>query len=120
QDILSALWCHVASMSAATRSRWQWTWVVDDSVFRKYGQDLELVGKWYSGQHKRVVTGIDGVLLLVVLGDGRVVVPVDFAVRRPDPTGPGARCRNKLEWTQMMLDQTRAAFTRRGLSLPAP
>lgn len=61
-------------------------------MFRKYGQDLELVGTWYSGQHKRVVSGIDGVLLIVVIGDGKLVVPVDFTVRRPDPKGPGARC----------------------------
>jgi len=107
-------------MSHSTRSRWQWTWVVDDSVFRKYGQDLELVGKWYSGQHKRVVSGIDGVLVLVVVGDGKLVVPVDFAVRRPDPQGPGARCRTKLAWVQVMLDQSLAALARRGLHLPAP
>jgi hypothetical protein len=46
-------------MSEATRSRWQWTWVLDDSVIRKYGDKLELVGTWWSGQHKRVVDGID-------------------------------------------------------------
>lgn len=120
QDILCALWRHVASKSAATRSRWQWTWVWDDTVFRKYGQNLELVGTWYSGQHKRVVTGIDGVLLLVVLGEGTLVVPVDFAVRRPDPTGPGAHCRSKLGWAQVMLDESIAALSRRGLDLPAP
>lgn len=119
-DILVPLWRRVESMSPATQSRWQWTWVWDDSVFRKYGQDFELVGHWYSGQHKRVVSGIDGVLLVVVIGDGKLVVPVDFAVRRPDPTGPGARCRNKLEWAQVMLDQNMAALTRRGLRLPAP
>jgi hypothetical protein len=119
-DILAPLWRHVESMSPATRSRWQWTRVWDDSVFRKYGQDFELVGKWYSGQHKRVVSGIDGVLMIVVIGDGKLVVPVDFAVRRPDPKGPGARCRNKLEWAQVMLDQSQAALSRRGLQLPAP
>ena len=118
QDVLSSLGRHVASMSEATRSRWQWTWIVDDSVFRKYGQDLELVGTWYSGQYKRVVQGIDGVLLLVVIGEGKLLVPVDFAVRRPNPTGPGARCRTKLAWTQVMLDQTLAALARRGLPLP--
>ena len=119
-DILCALGRHVESMSAATRSRWQWTWVWDDTVFRKYGQDLELVGTWYSGQYKRVVNGIDGVLLLVVIGEGKLVVPVDFAVRRPDPKGPGARCRSKLGWAQVMLDESVAALCRRGLELPAP
>jgi hypothetical protein len=120
QDILSALWRHTEAMSAATRSRWQWSWIWDDTVFRKDGQALALVGTWYSGQHKRVVYGIDGVLLLVVIGDGKLVVPIDFAIRRPDPKGPGARCRSKLGWAQAMLDASGAALGRRGLPLPAP
>src|SRR4029450_8854672 len=32
-DILVPLWRHAAGKSEATRSRWQWTWVGDDSVF---------------------------------------------------------------------------------------
>jgi hypothetical protein len=119
-DVLGTLWRHIAAMSEATRSRWQWTWVLDDSVFRKYSGQLELVGTWWSGQHKRVVDGIDGVLLVVVIGDGKLLVPVDFAVRRPNPTGPGRRCRTKLEWAQVMLDESLAALRRRGLVLPAP
>ena len=120
QEVLESLWRHIEAMSQAPRSRWQWTWVLDDSVFRKYGSKLELVGTWWSGQHKRVVAGIDGVLLLVVIGDGKLVVPVDFAVRRPNPTGPGARCRSKLGWAQVMLDESLATLHRRGLDLPAP
>lgn len=120
QDILVPLWRHAQSKSAATQSRWQWSWVWDDSVFRKYGQDFELVGRWYSGQHKRVVHGIDGVLLIVVIGDGKLIVPVDFAVRRPDPQGPGARSYTKLQWAQVMLDQGLEAFAKRGLRLPRP
>ena len=46
-----------------------------------------------------------GCLLVVVIGDGRLVVPVDFAIRRPDPTGPGAPCRDKLRWARTMLDE---------------
>ena len=120
QDVLASLWRHIESMSDATRSRWQWTWVLDDSVFRKYGGQLELVGNWWSGQYKRVVTGMDGVLLLVVIGDGKLVIPVDFAVRRPNPKGPGRRCRTKLGWVQVLLDESLAALRRRGLELPAP
>src|SRR2546421_1277746 len=119
-DILSALWRHSESKSAATCSRWQWTWVWDDTVFRKYGQDLELVGSWYSGQHKRVVHGIDGVLLLVVIGEGTLVVPVDFAVRRPDPKGPGARCRSKLGWHRAWLTRASRALARPARRCPPP
>jgi hypothetical protein len=119
-EVLVPLWRYTANASAATRSRWQWTWVGDDSVFKKYGQQLGLVGRWWSGQEHRVLMGIDGVLLLVVIGEGKLVVPVDFVIRRPDPTGPGAPCRDKLRWVQSMLDGRLAAFRRRGVNLPPP
>jgi hypothetical protein len=119
-EVLEPLWRHAASKSEATRSRWQWTWVADDSVFKKYGAQLGLVGTWWSGQEHRVLSGIDGVLLVVVIGEGKLVVPVDFAIRRPDPTGPGAPCRDKLHWVQSMLDGRVAAFRRRGVELPPP
>src|SRR6266705_1155193 len=119
-EVLAPLWRHAASKSEATRSRWQWTWVGDDSVFKKYGEQLGLVGTWWSGQEHRVLAGIDGVLLVVVIGDGKLVVPVDFAIRRPDPTGPGAPCRDKLHWVQSMLDGRVAAFRRRGVELSPP
>jgi hypothetical protein len=119
-EVLIPLWHHAASKSEATRSRWQWTWVGDDSVFKKYGEQLGLVGTWWSGQEHRVLSGIDGVLLVVVIGDGKLVVPVDFAIRRPDPSGAGAPCRDKLCWMQNMLDGRVAAFRRRGVALPPP
>ena len=43
-EVLVPLWRHAASKSEATRSRWQWTWVGDDSVFKKYGEQLGLGG----------------------------------------------------------------------------
>src|SRR4030095_11864169 len=119
-ELLGPLWRYAASASASTRSRWQWTWVGDDSVFKKYGDQLGLVGTWWSGQEHRVLSGIDGVLLVVVIGDGKLVVPVDVAIRRPDPTGPGGPCRDKLHWLQVMLDGRMAAFRGRGVDLPPP
>jgi hypothetical protein len=119
-EVLVPLWRYAASKSEATQSRWQWTWVGDDSVFKKYGEQLGLVGTWWSGQEHRVLSGIDGILLVVVIGDGKLVVPVDFAIRRPDPIGPGAPCRDKLHWVQSMLDGRMAAFRRCGIALPPP
>ena len=79
-EVLEPLWRHASSKSEATRSRWQWTWVSDDSVFKKYGEKLGLAGTWWSGQEHRVLSGIDGVLLIVVLGKvGFMEKPV------PDP-----------------------------------
>ena len=119
-EVLEPLWRHVHDKSQATQSRWQWTWVWDDSVFHKYGTQLGLVGRWWSGQQKRVLSGIDGLLLLVVVGDGRLVVPVDFAIRRPDPVGSGAPCRDKLTWARLMLDERLAALRRHGVEVPPP
>ena len=66
-----------------------------------------------------MLSGIDGVLLVVVLGEGKLVVPVDSSGGQ-DPTGPGAPCRDKLHWVQIMLDGRVAAFRRRGVALPPP
>ena len=46
QALLIRLWQQVADQSPATQSRWPWTWAADDSVFKKSGQPLELVGTW--------------------------------------------------------------------------
>jgi hypothetical protein len=119
-DVLGPLWHYTASKSAATRSRWQWTWVADDSVFKQYGNQLGLVGTWWSGQEHRVLSGIDEVLLVVVIGNGKLVVPVDFAIRRPAPTGPGTPCRDQLSWVRVRLAGCVAAFRRRGVALPPP
>ena len=104
-EVLVPLWRHVATKSSATQSRWQWTWAIDDSVFHKYGEQLRLVGRWWSGQQHRGLSGIDGLLLGVVVGDGKLVVPVDFAIRRPNPVGAGAPCRDKLRRARAMLDE---------------
>jgi hypothetical protein len=61
-EVLVPLWRHVEGKSEATQSCWQWTWAVDDSVFHKYGEQLGLVGRWWSGQQHRVLSGIDGLL----------------------------------------------------------
>lgn len=117
---MGPLWRHVETKSPATQSRWQWTWAIDDAVCKTYGPQLGLVGRWWSGQHKRVLAGMDGLLVVVVMGDGQVVVPVDCAIRRPDPVGAGAPCRDQLSWTRTRLDERLAALRRRGLALPPP
>jgi hypothetical protein len=57
---------------------------------------------------------------VVVVGEGQWVVPVDFAIRRPTPPGPGAPCRDKLHGVPSLVDGRVAAFHRRGVALPPP
>ena len=54
------------------------------------------------------------------MGDGKLVVPVDFGVRRPDPVGPGRPGRAKLTWWQVRLDRRWASLQRRCRGLPPP
>jgi hypothetical protein len=84
---LEPIWRHVHANSPATQRRWPWTWVWEDAGLHTYGAPLELVGRCWSGQPKRVVSGMDGVWLLVGGGEGRWIGPVDCAMRRPDPVG---------------------------------
>jgi hypothetical protein len=119
-ELLVTLWHHVEGRSPATRSRWPWTWVSADRVCKTSGQQRGLVGSWYSGQEHRVRRGIEGLRLRVVIGEGKLVMPVDFTVRRPDPMGPGRPCRDQLTWLQVMRDRTWTALPRLGLVWPAP
>ena len=82
QDVLETLWRHVEDKSPATRSRWQWTWVSDDRVFKTYGPRLGLVGTWWSGQEHRVRQGIDGLRLVIVIGNGKLVIPVPVPAKK--------------------------------------
>ena len=56
----------------------------------------------------------------MVIGDGKLIIPVDFAIRRPNPEGPGRRCQDKLNLTRNRLDERVAAFAKRGVKLPPP
>jgi hypothetical protein len=120
QEVLVRRWRQVEDKSPATRSRWQWTWGGDESLCQKDGEQRGMVGLGWSGQEQRVRLGIEGRLLLVVMGDGKLVIPVDFALRRPDPVGPGRPCRDKLTWLRVMLDRSWAALRRRCRRLPPP
>lgn len=56
----------------------------------------------------------------MVIGEGKLVVPVDFEVRRPDPRGPGGPCRDKRTWLQVLWDRTWTVLRRRCRQLPPP
>jgi hypothetical protein len=107
---LASLWRHVQDQRPATQRRWQWTWVWDDAVVRKDGAQVRWVGRWWSSQHPRVLAGLDGLVLVVGVGEGRFGVPVDLAMRRPDPVGPGGPCRDKLTWARERLAERWAAL----------
>lgn len=114
------LWRHGEGQSPAPRRRWPWTWGGDASVFNQPGRQLGVVGLWDRGQAHRVRLGLEGLGLLVVMGEGKLVIPGDFAVRRPAPARCGRPCRATLTWLQVMLDRTWAALPRRCPPRPPP
>ena len=101
---LVSLGRHPQDTRAAPPSRWPWRWLVEAAVFRTYGQPCGLGGPWDRGQCQRTGLGIDGGLLLVVMGDGTRILPVDCALRRPNPQGPGRRCQATLVLPHHLLD----------------
>jgi putative transposase len=67
--------------------------VLDDSVLDKpFARHMGLVGRYWSGRHKRVVQGID--LVSLVWTDGDAVYPCDY--RLVDPADAGGRTKNDL------------------------
>lgn len=60
--------------SAATRSRWQASLSVDDSLVKRMGKQLSYVWSWYSGQCHKVMKGQD--LLAIVLKIGKQIIPL--------------------------------------------
>jgi hypothetical protein len=89
-------------------------------VFQQAGPPRGRVGPWASGQAHRVRLGIDGLRLEGVSGAGKLVVPVAFVVRRPDPGGPGRPGRAPLTGRQVRRDRPWAVLQRRCRRLPAP
>src|SRR5207244_1249529 len=66
---------------------------------RNYGNELMLVGTCYSWRFNRTVPAMDGVLLVAVIENGKLIIPLDFAIRRPNPKSAGRRCHDKLRLT---------------------
>lgn len=115
-EMLVSMWRHTQATSASPHRRWPGRWSVDDAVCRTYGTQCGRVGTWDSGQCTRPVPGSDGGLLLVGMGAGTRIIPLDCALRRPDPHGSGRRCHAKRVLTQHLLDARVAAWTTRGVT----
>jgi hypothetical protein len=103
RSILAEVLDGVPEKSSSTKSRYQVTLDIDSTVFRKFSEQMRLVGRAYSGQTDSVVLGVDVLLLVAVVGEGKLIVPMDFAIRRPDPDGPGRPCHDKMRWTEILV-----------------
>ena len=96
-------------MSDATKSRYKVTLVVDSTTLLKLSEKLGLVGTFWSGKLKRKASSIQLVVLYAVIGEGKLLIPLDMRIRRPDPDGPGRKCK---EQPQLVIEMIRNLKTR--------
>jgi len=83
------------SMSPSTRSRYRVTLVVDSTTLLKLAKKLGLAGIFWSGSLKRKARGIQLVVLYAVIGEGKLLIPLDIRIRKPSPKGRGRRCKEQ-------------------------
>ena len=94
---------HTGPVSPATRSRYRITLIWDTTTLLKVGQMLGWAAPFYSGMLHRPAHSIEVVLLYAVVGEDKQCLPMDFALRKPDPKGPGHPCKTALQQAQTML-----------------
>jgi hypothetical protein len=111
---------HPQAPSAAPPRRWPWRWRVEAAGCRTDGTPCGRVGPGARGPCPPPGPGIAGVRRWVVMGDGTRRLPVDWALRRPPPPGPGRRGPAPLVLPQPRLAERVAAWAQRGGTFPTP
>jgi hypothetical protein len=96
-------------MSDATKSRNKVTLAVDSTTLLKLAEKLGLVGTFWSGKLKREASSIQLIVLYAVIGEGKLLIPLDVRIRRPDPEGRGRKCK---EHPQLVIEIVRGLKTR--------
>lgn len=71
------------------------TLVVDSTTLLKLAKKLGLAGIFWSGSLKRKARGIQLVVLYAVIGEGKLLIPLDIRIRKPSPKGRGRRCKEQ-------------------------
>lgn len=111
----------ISKKSAATQSRYSVTYALDDFTAKKRSLMWQLVAKCYSGAEKKIVPGLSIVTYVAVIGDGKLIIPLDIRIKRPPHQGPGRPPLTKNEvairilrdfvgWAQRAHLPTRLAF----------
>jgi len=101
----------VLSKSASTVSRAKIVMSIDDSVLRRWqGGALGYIGKWWSGQFKRLVLGQDVVLITLKIKDR--VIPVRMWLMSKK-----GRCNNRHERVGKLIEQLAQKWKAKGLDI---
>ena len=102
-------------MSDATKSRHKVTLVVDSTTLLKLAEELGLVGVFWSGKLKKRMSSIQLVVLYAVIGEGKLLIPLDMRIRKPDPQGSGRKCKQQPELVLEMVRNFRTRCFSKGI-----
>lgn len=103
------------TMSVSTKSRYRVTLMVDSTTLLKFTQKLGLAGIFWSGSLKRKAKGIQLVVLYAVIGEGKLLIPLDIRIRKPSPKGRGRRCKEQPELVLEMIVDLKRRLLMRGV-----
>ena len=102
-------------MSDATKSRHKVTLAVDSTTLLKLAKKLGLVGVFWSGKLKKTASSIQLVILYAVIGEGKLLIPMDMRIRKPDPQGSGRKCKEQPELVIEMVRNFRTRCFSKGI-----
>jgi hypothetical protein len=100
----------IQSKSDATWSRAGVVLAIDDSVIRRWGQVLSYLGKWWSGQFHRVLSGHD--VVVAVLKVGSQVIPAGFWLMSPK-----GRLNNRHKRAKRIVEQLAERWKKAGIRI---
>jgi hypothetical protein len=107
---------HHPHASAAMKSRYRLTFILDITTLLKVGKMLGMTGMFYSGMLHRPAHSIEVVVLYGVVGEGWLCLPLDFRIRKPD-SSQGAPCLTGIQLAKAMLEDLHRSLTCRFLGL---
>ena len=102
-------------MSDATKSRHKVTLAVDSTTLLKLSEELGLVGVFWSGKLKKRASSIQLVVLYAVIGEGKLLIPLDMRIRKPDPQGSGRKCKEQPDLVIEMVQNLRTRCFSKGI-----
>lgn len=111
---------HNPCASPAQRRRYRITFVWDTTTLLKVGQMLGLADLVYRSLLDRPAHRIEGVILYALVGEDFRCLPMDFALRQPDPKGSGRPGLNAIQLAEKMRINLDNALRVDGLSLKGP
>lgn len=75
-----------------------------------------MVGVFWSGQLKRSASSIQLIVRNAVIGEGKLLIPLDVQIRRPDSEGRGRKCKEQPELITKMVRDLRTRCIAKGIN----